>query len=119
MVSVMSAWYRFDETNFSKRQFVGVWVIATPTYGTGDILTTLSLWSVPHLVEANWLMAAAVGQFGHLGIIAVKLAVFAIALTVSIRGIHTEDSLSVYFPPAVLSIIGAFTTVYNLRLLLG
>ncbi|WP_435102376.1 hypothetical protein [Halarchaeum sp. P4] len=102
-------------------EFYWLWIFATSAYGVGDVLTTLTLtWYVPHVAEGNPLMAAAIETFGVSGLIAWKLLAFAGCLAISLRAARTwNDRFTYYLPPVVLTLVGTFFTVYNLRLLLG
>ncbi|MDZ7746836.1 MAG: hypothetical protein U5K28_10105 [Halobacteriales archaeon] len=102
------------------REFTWLWIIATTLYGVGDILTTMTLLhEIPAITEGNALINVAFEQFGTAGLVGVKLAVFFGCLAISVWASAEGDKLFVYAPPAVLSIVGAFTTVYNLRLFFG
>ncbi|WP_143823798.1 hypothetical protein [Halosegnis longus] len=104
----------------SAREFTWLWIIATTLYGVGDVLTTMTLvHSIPAITEANALIRFAFEQFGTAGLVGVKLTVFFTCLAISLWGSSEDDRLLFYLPPVVLSVVGAFTTVYNLRLFFG
>jgi hypothetical protein len=105
----------FDSTEFSR-----LWTLAAATYGVGDIVTTVALLHFDEEVgEANVLLQWAVDSFGNAGLIGLKLAVFFFCLAICLDAAHREDSLVYYLPPVALTLVGAFTTVFNIRLLLG
>lgn len=72
--------------------------------------------AVPAVAEGNALLRIAFETFGTSGLVGLKLAIFACCFTVSIWGGRADDRLLFYTPPMALAVIGAFTTVYNLRL---
>lgn len=116
----MSAASRALPTETSPREFTWLWIVATTLYGVGDILTTMTIVrAVPNLAEGNALIKIAFETFGTPGLVGVKLAIFACCFTVSIWGGRADDRLLFYTPPMVLAVIGAFSTVYNLRLFFG
>ncbi|GGM67120.1 hypothetical protein J2752_000075 [Halarchaeum rubridurum] len=102
-------------------EFYWLWILATTAYGVGDTLTTLTLHRyAPAVVEGNPIVAAVLARFGFAGLAAWKIAVICLCLAVSVRAARQwEDRFSYYFPPVVLTLVGSFFTVYNLRLLLG
>jgi hypothetical protein len=109
-----------DGTPYDPTEFSWLWVVATTTYGAGDVVTTVALVGFSDsVVEANALLRAAIDTFGLWGLVGFKLAAFFSCLTVSLLGARDGDSTLYYGPPAVLALIGAFTTVYNVRLLIG
>lgn len=102
------------------REFARLWTIALATYGVGDIVTTIALMEFENRVsEMNFLLESLVGSYGQVGLIGLKLAIFGIAIGVSVYGDRVDDWLLYYFPPAVLAIVGAFAMAFNIRLLLG
>lgn len=117
----MCAFHSFPREFADVDEFYWLWIFATTAYGVGDTLTTLTLtWYVPHVVEGNPLMATAIELFGVAGIVSWKLLAFFGCLAVSLRAARTwDDRFSYYLPPVVLTLVGTFFTVYNLRLLLG
>jgi hypothetical protein len=109
-----------DGTPFDPTEFSRLWFLATVTYGVGDVVTTLALVRFSaSVVEANALLRTAIEQFGLSGLIGLKLAALFACLAISLAGARDGDSALYYGPPAVLTLVGAFTTVYNLRLLVG
>jgi len=116
-------WSTLDGTAFEGQadEFYWLWILATATYGVGDVVTTVALVRFSGRVdEANVLVRAAVDAFGLGGLVGLKLAVFLICIGVQVAAIDgTDDPVVVYAPPAVLAVFGAFTTTFNLRLLLG
>lgn len=114
----LSRWLTLDGTPYDAEEFTALWSIALATYGVGDVVTTIALvWFVPHLHEGNPLVAGVVGAFGQPGLVGLKLAAFGFCLLVSLAAARSDDRLLYYGPPAGLALVGAFTTVYNLRLL--
>lgn len=111
---------RLSDTSFEEREFTRLWTIATATYGVGDIVTTVALLHFSSRIEeANVLLRSVVDSFGQAGLIGLKLAVFLVCITVSLDAANREDRLVYYLPPVVLTFVGTFTTVYNVRLLMG
>ncbi|RLM53623.1 hypothetical protein DVK02_12280 [Halobellus sp. Atlit-31R] len=102
------------------RGFVPLWVLATATYGVGDVVTTIAIIEhSPTVSEANALVRLSVDAFGILGLVLLKYAVFGVTLAISIVAAVDGDDFFAYLPPTVLSLVGTFTMVYNARLLLG
>jgi hypothetical protein len=111
---------RLSGTPFGEREFSRLWFFATATYGVGDVVTTIALIGFSDRVrEANPLIRAAVETLGNAGLVGLKLAVFLTFILVSVDAAQREDRIFYYLPPVVLTVLGTFTTVYNLRLLLG
>ncbi|MFC4356580.1 hypothetical protein ACFO0N_01305 [Halobium salinum] len=116
----LPAWLSLRDTPYEEGEFTTLWTFALATYGVGDMVTTIALMEfVPRLTEGNPLVAAAVGAFGQSGLVGLKLAAFLFCLVVSLLAAQDGDRLLYYGPPAGLAVTGAFTTVYNLRLLFG
>lgn len=116
-------WSTLDGTAFEGQadEFYWLWILATTTYGVGDVVTTVALVRFSNRVdEANVLVRMAVDAFGLGGLVGLKLAVFFLCIGMQVVAIaDTDDPVVVYAPPAVLAVFGAFTTAFNLRLLLG
>ncbi|MFC4551694.1 MULTISPECIES: hypothetical protein [Halorussus] len=114
---------RLDGTAFEGRreEFYWLWILATTTYGVGDVVTTVALLRFDARVgEANALLRAAVEAFGLAGLVGLKLGVFLACLGVQVYAVaDSEDPVVVYAPPALLAVVGGFTTAFNLRLLVG
>lgn len=109
-----------EETPYDATEFFRLWFVATTTYGVGDIVTTIALVGFSASVsEANALLRTAIYHFGLWGLIGTKLLAFFICLTISLYGARDADAALYYGPPAMLAVAGAFTTAYNLRLLVG
>lgn len=112
-----------DGTAFEGRtdQFYWLWIVATTTYGVGDVVTTVALLYFDSTVgEANAVLRAAVDAFGLAGLVGLKLAVLLACLGLQVYALpDTDDPVVVYAPPAVLAAFGGFTTAFNLRLLIG
>lgn len=102
------------------REFYALWILATTTYGVGDVVTTVALvWFVPSLAEGNPLVAFAIGRVGLAGLVAVKLAGFGVLLWISVVGGRDDDALVYYFGPVLLTLFGLVVTASNLRLLVA
>jgi hypothetical protein len=114
-----SAWLSLEETSFSPEEFSQLWFVATLTYGVGDVVTTIALLRSPTVTEGNALVLTAVETFGQSGLVGLKLLVFGLCIGISLWSAHADDRFGYYFPPTVLAVAGAFTTAFNLRLLLG
>lgn len=113
-------WFSLSRTPFDDDEFVALWILATTAYGVGDTVTTIALiYFSPAVSEGNAVVAAAVDAFGQAGLVGLKLAAFFICLVVSVDAAHDGNSRWYYLPPVVLTLLGAFVTVYNIRLLLG
>jgi len=109
-----------DGTPFDPTEFSRLWVVSTATYGVGDIVTTIALVGFSDSVnEGNALLRAVIEGFGLWGLVGLKLVAFFACLTVSLYGARDADAALYYGPPAMLAVVGAFTTAYNLRLLIG
>jgi hypothetical protein len=116
----MTAVVSLDGTPFDGTEFSRLWFLATLTYGVGDVVTTLALVGHSATVdEGNALLRIAVDAFGLWGLVGLKLAAFLCCLGISLRGARDADATLYYGPPATLALVGAFTTAYNLRLLIG
>lgn len=112
-------WYTFEDGAFSEASFVHVWLVASATYGVGDVVTTIALvWFSPVHTEANPVIVLAIAAFGGGGYLAVKLLVFFACLGISLwAGVADGDPLFFYGPPLGLAVVGAVITGYNLWLL--
>lgn len=109
-----------DGTPFAEREFSRLWFLAALTYGVGDIVTTAALVDyAPRVVESNALVRLAVETFGSAGLVGVKLVALLACLGVSLSSAHAADRLGYYLPPVALAVVGAFTTAFNVRLMLG
>ncbi len=113
------SWLSLDETGFDPTEFSRLWFLATLTYGVGDIVTTLAVFRAGGVGEGNGLLRVATATFGQAGLVGVKLAAFGVCLGVSLWAAHADDRIGFYLPPAALAVVGAFTTAFNLRLLVG
>lgn len=113
-------WLELEGTPFDEREFTRVWLVATATYGVGDVVTTMALFRFSATVyESNALLRRALETFGQAGLVGLKLAVFLVSLAVSVYAARRADRFLFYLPPVVLAVVGAFTTAFNVRLLLG
>ncbi|MFB6168363.1 MAG: hypothetical protein ABEJ43_05895 [Haloferacaceae archaeon] len=101
-------------------EFTALWALPTLTYGAGDLLTTMTVASAATAVtEVNPVVVAAFAHGGVAGLVALKLAVLVGALALCVGAARADDRLSYYGTPALLAVLGAFLTVYNLRILAG
>jgi hypothetical protein len=100
-------------------ELTALWTLPTVTYGVGDLLTTMSLSAVASVREANPAVVAAFDLAGTPGFVALKLAVLFAGLALALRAGRVDDRLGYYGTPALLAVVGAFLTAYNLRLLIG
>ena len=108
------------DSRFDAGELTALWVLPTATYGVGDLLTTMSLHGVSSVREANpAVVTAAFDLAGTPGFVALKLGVLLVALAVALRAARADDPLGYYGTPALLAVVGAFLTGYNLRLLIG
>lgn len=111
-------WLTLEGTPYDDRTFSRLWLLATATYGVGDVVTTIAiLYFGRHVREANPLLRTAVDHLGRAGLVGLKLGVFFLCLGVSIDAAHRRDDALFYFPPVALSAFGIVLTVRNLRLL--
>jgi hypothetical protein len=117
------AWLSLRNTPYEDREeeFYWLWIIATATYGVGDIVSTIALvYFHPQVGEANPLVRWAIAEFNLGGLVGLKLGVFltfiAINVTMARRG---ADPLLYYAPPAMLAVIGAYLTVWNIVVMAG
>lgn len=119
MSTVERKWLTLDGVPFSTASFTQVWLFALATYGVGDVVTTIALvWFSPYHVEANPVVATAIGAFGGGGFLALKLLSFYACLGIALwAGALDDDFLLFYLPPVVLALAGTVTTILNLRLL--
>lgn len=104
-----------------REEFYGLWIIATATYGVGDVVTTIALvYYHPLTNEANPVLRWAMSTFGLGGLLAVKLGIFlvfiGVALALSRQG---YDPLVYSAPPAILAGLGGYLTVFNLVVMAG
>ncbi len=113
-------WLHLDGTPFDEVEFRRLWLAAAVTYGVGDVITTIALVRFSAaLAEGNSVLRTAFERFGLTGLVGLKLGVFLACLAVSLDAARRNDSTLYYLPPALLTVVGAFTTAYNLRLLVG
>jgi len=109
-----------EGTPFDPAEFSWLWLLSAATYGVGDVVTTIALVRYSAAVaEGNALLRMAIDAFGLSGLVGLKLLAFFVCLAISLHGARDADSALYYGPPAMLAVVGAFTTVYNLRLLVG
>ncbi|WP_224336221.1 hypothetical protein [Haloprofundus halobius] len=109
-----------EGTPFDEREFSNLWFLAALGYGVGDTVTTIALMGYSQtVVEGNPVLRWTVAQFGQGGLVGLKLLAFFACLALSIDAARDGDKLWYYAPPVVLTFVGVFTTVYNVRLMLG
>lgn len=109
------------EVEMNECRFLFLWTLGIVMYGVGDLLTTFAIISgFPHVVESNPLLARSVALVGYHGIVVLKLVVFFAALGISVYASRVwGDKLLHYFPPIAIAVVGAFTTAFNVRLIIG
>lgn len=114
-------WLTFEGTPFEEVSFSRVWLLAAGTYGVGDIVTTIALvYFSPLHTEANPVIREAIMAFGGGGFLGLKLLVMYACIGISLwAGVGDEDRLMFYAPPALLTLVGLYTTAHNLSLLLS
>lgn len=111
-------WYSLADTPFDDDEFVALWILATTTYGVGDIVTTIALiYFSPTVTEGNIVVATAVEAFGQAGLVGLKLGAFLVCLVVSVDAAHDGSKWWYYLPPVGLTLLGTVVTVYNIRLM--
>lgn len=109
-----------EETPFDPTEFSWLWLLSAATYGVGDIVTTIALVRYSAAVaEGNVLLRVAIEAFGLSGLVGLKLLAFLMCLAITFQGARDADSVLYYGPPVILAVVGAFTTAFNLRLLVG
>jgi hypothetical protein len=122
MESRLGRFVSLDGTALAGREseFYWLWILATTTYGVGDVVTTIAIWSVEQgVTELNALVAFALSTVGRPGLVGLKLLVFGAFLLAQVAILHAEDPdwLSILGPPLLLGAIGLVVTGYNLWLL--
>lgn len=119
-ISALSDRLSLAETPFDEGEFTNLWFLAALGYGVGDTVTTIALMGYsPTVIEGNPVLRWAVAQFGQSGLVGLKLVAFFACLALSIDAARDGDRLWYYAPPLVLTVVGTFTTVYNVRLMIG
>ncbi|WP_435073255.1 hypothetical protein [Halorubrum sp. HHNYT27] len=104
--------------NRRPQEFYWFWIAATATYGVGDIVSTIAfLEYVPSINEANPVVIFALDALGLTGLVVVKLLVYLVMLWISVSGARDGDAFLYYFPPVLLTLVGTYLTVSNVRLL--
>ena len=114
------SWHTLDGTpaEDNVEEFYWLWIVATVTYGVGDIVTTIAIVDYSHAVsESNPLLSFLVTELGWAGLVSLKLFVFLSCIGISVYALRTSDRLLYYFPPVFLSFIGASLTGLNIFLL--
>lgn len=100
------------------QEFYWLWIAATATYGVGDVVSTIAfLRYVPAVEEGNPVVVLALDAFGLAGLVGLKIAVYLVMLWISVYGAREGDGLLYYFPPVLLTVVGTFLTVSNVRLM--
>ena len=120
MATAEPNWLTFDQTPFDEVSFSRVWLLAAGTYGVGDIVTTIALvYFSPLHTEANPVIRQAIMAFGGGGFLALKLLVIYGCIGISLwAGVGDDDRLMFYAPPLLLVVVGLYTTIHNLGILL-
>jgi hypothetical protein len=120
LTALSETYVSLDDTPFDATTFTRLWLLALATYGVGDVVTTIALIEYsPTVSEANALIRLSIDHLGLLGLVLLKYLAFGVAIGISLLGAADADRFLYYLPPIVLSLAGAFTTVYNARLMLG
>lgn len=101
------------------REFYLLWSLAVLAYGLGDTLTTGVVLVAPSIGESNPVVQIALQEFGIPGFVAVKAAVFAALILISVKGAIDNDTVSYYGPPLFAIVFGSALTLWNLRIILG
>jgi hypothetical protein len=101
------------------REFYLLWLVAGLAYGLGDMLTTSVVFITPRIGESNPFVAVVLARFGLVGFVAIKLVIFAVLLSISIKGAIDDERLSYYGPPLLAILIGTGLTLWNLTTILG
>jgi hypothetical protein len=112
-------WRTVDEAVSTEQEFYWLWILATTTYGVGDVVTTIALvYYAPAVRESNPVVSLALDHLGLGGLVALKLAAFFGCLGLSVYAMHAWRDRFVYgFPPFVLALVGLWLTVVNIALL--
>ena len=115
------SWFTLEESPFDEVSFSRAWLLAIATYGVGDVVTTIALVYFSDLhTEANPVIRQAIMAFGGGGFLGLKLLVIYVCIGISLwAGLADEDRLMFYGPPLLLALLGLYTTVHNLGLLIG
>lgn len=101
-------------------EFYQLWLIALATFGVGDLVTTIAFYQFTPLEEGNPIVRAALEALGIGGFVLLKIALFLGVLLLSVGVLNVARSRFVYyFGPAVLSIYGAFLTIWNILGMVG
>jgi hypothetical protein len=120
LTALSETYVSLDDTPFDATTFTRLWLLALATYGVGDVVTTIALIEYsPTVSEANALIRLSIDHLGLLGLVLLKYLAFGVAIGISLLGAADADRFLYYLPPIVLSLAGAFTTIYNARLMLG
>ncbi|MCQ4334447.1 hypothetical protein KM295_13365 [Natronomonas sp. F2-12] len=110
-------WYRWERR--AATELYLLWGLAAIFYGGGDVLTTIVLvYAVPGVGEANPFVHWGLATFGIPGLVAMKLSVFGLGVSLSWVGLEYRDRLLYYAPPLCMFLFGLGATVVNLRLIL-
>lgn len=112
-------WLSLDGTGADAERFTRLWLLATATYGVGDVVTTVALVQyAPRVSEGNPLVAVSIERFGLGGLVGLKWLAFFGALAVSLAALHHwRDRTLSYYPPLTLAVVGLLVTVLNIGLL--
>jgi hypothetical protein len=95
-----------------------IWALALATYGVGDGVTTAMLvWVSPVHVEANMIVRAAIGAFGAIGLVGVKVLAIGTCFALSLWGSTDDSQFMFYLPPVTLVLVGTAMTLFNASLL--
>jgi len=107
-------WYRWKRRGSTELYLL--WGVAAATYGGGDVITTtVVVYVIPGIGEANPFVHWGLDTFGLPGLVVMKLFVFGIGFLVSWTGLKHRDRLMYYVPPLGMILFGTGATVVNLR----
>lgn len=114
------SWGRLEGTVAEDRinEFYWLWIVATVTYGVGDIVTTIAIVGYSQTVnESNSIISILITELGWAGLVSLKMFAFIGCIGISVYALQTGDRLLYYFPPVLLSFVGALLTGFNLLLM--
>lgn len=111
---------RGEKLGGKEQQFYWLWILATVTYGVGDMVTTITILEFDVGVEeSNLLLKQIFDSLGKSGLIGFKILIFLIFLMVSLSAIEFWDDWPLYYlPPLILIAVGLIVTTNNLLLFL-
>lgn len=90
------------------------WKYAAATFGLGDVITTAAGLQHPEVVEAHPLSKMVLGEYGPLGMVAVKAGALGLGY-LAYKNIDRERRIGI---PIGLGILGSYIVVNNLNVLM-